>query len=103
MAKVEIIVEGKKYPCRPTMGAMLRYKRETGRDVTQMNQNELGDLCTFLWCCVCSACAHDGIEFGMDLITFADSISGEDVLAWAGTLDSGTGDSEKKSPSPSTN
>ena len=38
-----------------------------------------------------------------DLITFADSISCEDVLAWADTLDSGTGDSEKKSPSPSTN
>ena len=42
---------GKEYPCRQTMGAMLRFKRETGREVTDMTYG-VSDLCTYLYCCV---------------------------------------------------
>ena len=52
MAKIEIMINGKAYPCRQTMGAMLRFKRETGRDATQMDGGSINDICTFLWCCV---------------------------------------------------
>ena len=31
--KTKIIIGGKEYPCRVTMGALLRFKRETGHDV----------------------------------------------------------------------
>ena len=31
MAKIEVTINGAKYPCRPTMGAMLRFKKETGK------------------------------------------------------------------------
>ena len=98
MAKIEITVNGKAYPCRQTMGAMLRFKRETGKEVTDI-KGEVSDLCTYLWCCVCSASKHDGLDFDLPLLDFADSISPEDIQAWAETLGGGepSGGDEKKS------
>ena len=82
------------------MGAMLRFKRETGRDVTEI-KGDVSDYCTYLWCCVCSASKHDGLDFGLSLMDFADSLSPEDVTAWVATLNEGTADAasdgEKKS------
>ena len=96
--KVEITVNGKAYPCRPTMGAMLRFKRETGKEVTELEPSALSDLCTYLWCCVVSACKHDGIEFTLPLMDFADCISQEEMAAWADAVSEKAGDDgEKKS------
>lgn len=83
MAKVEVTINGKAYPCRPTMGAMLRFKKETGKEVTEIASNSLSDLCTYLYCCVASACAADKVDFSMDLIDFADGLSAEDMESWA--------------------
>ena len=102
MAKVEITINGKAYPCRQTMGAMLRFKRETGREVTTITNDDLSGLCTLLFCCVQSACKHDGVDFDMDLVDFADSIEPADLMAWASVIngeggeDSGETDDEKK-------
>lgn len=98
MAKIEITVNGKAYPCRQTMGAMLRFKRETGKEVTEI-KGEVSDLCTYLWCCVASASKHDGIDFDLSLMDFADSIAPEEVMAWANAInaESGTDNGEKKS------
>ena len=82
MAKIEITVNGKHYPCRQTMGAMLRFKQETGREITEIEQGSFSDICTFLWCCVVSACKHDGIQFDLSLMDFADSINPDDMTAW---------------------
>lgn len=69
-----IKINGKEYPCRVTMGAMLRFKRETGRDVNQIGEGDMSDLVTFLWCCMASASKADGVEFGMSLMDFADKL-----------------------------
>lgn len=82
MAKIEVIIGGKAYPCRTTMGAMLRFKRETGKEVTEMTDG-VSDMCTFLWCCVVSSCKADGIPFDMELMDFADSLSQDDLNEWA--------------------
>ena len=82
MNKVEITVNGKRYPCRPTMGAMLRFKKETGREITDIQEGSFSDICTYLWCCIVSACKHDGIDFNLPLMDFADSISPEDMADW---------------------
>ena len=81
MKKIEITINGKAYPCRQTMGAMLRFKQETGKEVTELD-NSFSDLCVFLWCCIVSACKHDGIEFNLSLMDFADSVSPEEMTAW---------------------
>lgn len=97
---VTITINGEAYPCRPTMGALLRFKRETGKEVTEINNDNISDLCTLLWCCVASASSADGKAFDLSLLDFADNVMKEDVLAWASSLepeaDKGGGD-EKKS------
>lgn len=90
MKKVEISINGKHYPCRPTMGAMLRFKRETGREITEIEQGSFTDICTYLWCCIVSACKHDGIEFDMELMDFADSISPPDMEEWNNAIQAET-------------
>lgn len=106
MAKIEITINGKHYPCRQTMGAMLRFKQETGREITDIEQGNFSDICTFLWCCVVSACKHDGVEFGLSLMDFADSIDPDTMTAWndaiqgeapAAEADADGADAEKKS------
>jgi len=75
------------------MGAMLRFKRETGKEVTDI-KGDISDLCTYLWCCVCSASKHDGLDFNLSLMDFADAISPEDVTAWATVLNEDAGSEE---------
>lgn len=103
MEAFSIVVNGHRYPCRPTMGAMLRFKRETGREVTELDGKSVTDLCTYLYCCVQSAAelAHKPLE--MDLMTFADNISPEDMEQWGRQLEAdsetegNSDDGEKKS------
>lgn len=88
MKVLTIVVNGREYPCRVTMGAMLRFRRETGREVTEIS-GSLEDLCTYLWCCVCSACRRDGQDFDMSLMDFADALDPETLTAWANGLGDG--------------
>ena len=80
--QIEVQVNGNRYPCRMTMGAMLRFKQETGKEVTEIDSGSLSDLCTLLWCCVKSATKADGIDFALSLMDFADSVTQEEVKAW---------------------
>ena len=86
MAKIEVTINGKVYPCRPTMGAMLRFKKETGKEVTEITSNSFSDLCAYLYCCVASASAADKVPFDMSLMDFADALSPEDMTAWANAV-----------------
>lgn len=95
MNKVEITINGKHFPCRPTMGAMLRFKKETGREITEIESGSFTDICTYLWCCIVSACKHDGIEFNLSLMDFADSISPDDMADWEEAI---KGDAESQAP-----
>lgn len=98
MKKIEVIINGKVYPCRPTMGAMLRFKKETGKEVTEIDSNSFSDICTYLYCCVVSASAADKLPFKMSLMDFADALSPEDMNAWAAAMQPETvAEGEKKS------
>lgn len=87
MKKIEIIIDGKAYPCRQTMGAMLRFKKETGKEVTEINDN-ISDMCAYLYCCTASACKKDGVEFNWSLMDFADSLTPDDLAQWTGAVNS---------------
>lgn len=82
-----IKINGKQYPCRVTMGAMLRFKRETGHDVSKLGHDDIGDLITLLWCCVVSASKADSVKFNMDLLDFADRLSPETLTDFFAQLD----------------
>lgn len=89
MAKIEIKINGEAYPCRPTMGAMLRFKEQTGKEITEMDTTSFTELCTYLWCCIKSACAREQKQFDLSLIEFADSIDPDDMNAWATAVQDG--------------
>lgn len=74
-----ITIAKKQYPCRITMGAMLRFKRETGKELSAIDRQEFTEILTFLFCCVTSACSADGVDFPYDLEQFADRIPIEDA------------------------
>lgn len=86
MKQIEIKINGEAYPCRPTMGAMLRFKQETGKEITEIDPTSFTDLCTYLWCCVASAAKREGKKFEMSLMDFADSIMPEDMTAWGQSI-----------------
>lgn len=98
MRRIEITVDGTAYPCSPTMGAMLRFKEETGREITEIDAKSFTDLCTYLWCCVVSASRREGKEFGMSLMDFADRITPDDMAEWnkAVTAEAAPGDSDSE-------
>lgn len=82
MKRIEITINGTAYPCSPTMGAMLRFKQETGREITEIDPTSFTDLCTYLWCCVASAAKREGKPFDMPLMEFADNLTPEDMAEW---------------------
>lgn len=101
-----IEIKGKQYPCRVTMGALLRFKNETGKDVAQMESNDMAELIILLWCCVSSASKADGVEFGMTLMDFADCLDPDTVTGFytsmedGASTDSANDDPEKKTGQP---
>ncbi|PTL33368.1 hypothetical protein C7120_01740 [Prevotella sp. oral taxon 376] len=80
MLKVEL--NGKEYPCGLVMGALLRFKRETGKDVSQMKQDDLEDLLMLMWCCVKCSSQAENIDFPMDFETFCNSITPAVLNGW---------------------
>ncbi len=61
-----------------TMGALLRFKKETGREVTEVKGDSISDMITLLWCCVASACKRLNHPFEMSLMDMADSMDQDD-------------------------
>lgn len=96
MKQIIVEIDGKKYPCRQTMGAMLRFKQETGKDVSEIKAECFSDVCAYFYCCVASACKHDGVEFGYSLMDFADSLEPKDLENWEAVESEITGADDKK-------
>ncbi len=91
-----IVIGGRELPCRITMGAMLRFKRETGKDVSKMNPDETSDMITFMWACTASACNADRVEFGMSLEEFADRLDPAELNTFYEQQQAAAGDDKKK-------
>lgn len=95
-----IKINGNEYPCRVTMGAMLRFKRETGRDVSTMNAEDVSDMIVFIWCCIVSACKADGVQFDMPLMDFADMLGPDSIREFYDGMDTGHPDEKKTDGRP---
>lgn len=82
MKEMRISVGGRELPCRLTMGAMLLFKRQTGKDLNQIQGEDLEAMLTLLWCCVKSACRAEGVEFDVDFEMFCDMITPDEMALW---------------------
>lgn len=89
MNKRYVSVGGRQLPFRVTMGAMLRFKQQTGHDVRELRGEDISDAVTFLWCCVVSASKADGISDIPSLEEFADLLEPSDMEAFYGTMSAG--------------
>lgn len=100
MDKISVVIEGKEYPCRPTMGALLRFKRETGKEVSDITDDNMSDSLIFLFCCAVSACNHDKVSFPYtSLMDFADALSVEEMNVWQKRMQENSDNKEDKSVS----
>lgn len=97
----KITVYNKEYPMRMTMGAMRRFKQETGMEVSEMT-TEVSLMVVFLYCCVASACNADNIPFELDIDKFADGLEMDKLTDFVETMQQDTGDSKKKKVAPRT-
>lgn len=77
----KVFIYAKDYPSRVTMGAMIDFKRETGKDVNEIG-TDVEQLTMFMYCCVRSACRADKVEFTLTFEEFADGINLEDFTAF---------------------
>lgn len=84
---------------RMTMGAMRRFKQETGMEVSEMT-TEASLLVVFLFCCVASACNADNVAFDLDLDKFADGLEPEKLADFVETMQRDAGNSKKKKTAP---
>lgn len=72
----KVTVGGKEYPMRLSMGTMLRFKRETGKEITSAESIE--DMIVMIHCCIKSACNHEKVKFDMSVEDLADCLSQDD-------------------------
>ena len=89
-----ITVKGETYPCRVTMGAMVRFKRASGRDVSEISKNDVSDMVLFMWCCVASACKAADVAFDLSFDDIADALEPSGLQSFYSEMQS----SEKKTP-----
>lgn len=72
----KVTVNGVEYPMRLSMGAMLRFKRETGKEITSAESIE--DMIVMIHSCIKSACNHEKVKFNMSVEDLADCLSQDD-------------------------
>ena len=65
---------------------MLRFKRETGKEVTEIENGSISDLTAYLYCCIKSASKADGVDFDYSLEDFADALMPADLEKWTNSL-----------------
>lgn len=92
---LRIKINGTAFPLRLVMGALILFKRESGKDVSSMRNDDVEDSLLLMWCCVKCASQAEGIDFSLDFETFCNSITPDDVAEWNSEMSSGE---KKKAP-----
>lgn len=78
-----ITIEGKEYPCKMTMGAMLEFKNRTNHEVTEMKGTDISMVIMLLFCCALSTCRAIGKDFPFkNEMEMADHLNPEDLSSW---------------------
>lgn len=76
-SRITICVNGKDYPCYPTMGAAVGFNDLTGRDIEDMKGTS--DFSKYIYCCARSASRREQVKFDMSLEDFCDGVLIEDL------------------------
>lgn len=90
--------KGRELPAHMTMGAMVRFKRETGREASTIRNEDISDLVLLMWCCIKSACNATGERFDDSFELFADTLDVETLQDFIAVLAEAPEGEQKKSP-----
>lgn len=79
---INIQVGDRTYPFRMTLGAMLRFKRATGKDLAreELDDGDLEEVAQLLYACLASASVADKVPFNLSFEEFCDNLSAEDMV-----------------------
>lgn len=80
---INIQVGDRTYPFRMTLGAMLRFKRATGKDLArdELDTGNIEDVAQLLYACLASASVADKVPFSLTFDEFCDNLSADDMFA----------------------
>lgn len=82
-----IEINGESYPCYMTIGAMMAFKRMTGKEVDEMGGLGTEGIATLFFCCARSACTREKQDFPFKTVEeLADFIRPEDLTVWNDSL-----------------
>lgn len=80
--RATITIKGKTYPCYVTMGALLLYKRTTGREMNEVSSPTLEETMEIIYCVVKAASMAEGIELPYaDVVEFACCLTPDQVAS----------------------
>jgi len=82
----EIRIGEESFPFRMTMGALVRFKRLTGKEISELNDGDIEDICALVYCCIQSSCAADKIPFEKTFLDFCDGISDKEAGTFAESI-----------------
>ena len=93
----EIEINGKKYPMRMTMGAILRFKNMTGHEPDQKHlTGNIEETVIFVYCVIKSACNAEKVAFDIPKEDFADMLSPDEFTQISAKLTVDPAPSPKK-------
>jgi hypothetical protein len=71
-----IKVKGKEYPIRPTMWALLQFRRDKQKAVSELKDEDLEDLLYWTYLCVKNTCRQDGVAFDISFEDYCEYVEG---------------------------
>lgn len=84
--EIKIDIEGKEYGCALTMGAALRFKELTGKELGEIKPENTTEIVSLLFCSVQSWARRHGEPFDFELYDFADRLDLTQVQQWFITI-----------------
>lgn len=79
------LTTGESFPVEISLGAMLIFKEETGREATEADMGSLSDLIKLLWAGAAAASETAGIAMNYTPQHFANRLTPEELKKWKET------------------
>lgn len=90
--QIDIEINGKKYPYRETMGAMVAFKQETGLEAPVDTESTL----IYMYNVVKAICRRNGQDFDLSFQQFIDGLDGDEYLRVVGECASDQEEGDEK-------
>ena len=74
-------IKGKEYPIETTMWALLQFKRDKGKALSDLTDDDEEDMVYYTWLCVKGACMRAGMDFDMSFEDYTLWVEGDPTEA----------------------